>query len=87
VPTRPRRDAPNRYSNRASDKIATGGLALAAAGASAASVLASAGFLVTDMSAATCLAREYTAFVVVAGGAASAALVLTGTMATITRRG
>jgi membrane-associated phospholipid phosphatase len=72
---------------RASDRIATGGLALAAAGAGIATVLASAGLLIADASAATCFAREHTAFVVVAGGVASAAVALPVTMARVARRG
>jgi membrane-associated phospholipid phosphatase len=72
---------------RASEKIATGGLALAAAVATTVGVLATGGLLLTDMSAATCIAREHTAFVFVAGGVASAALVLPMTMATVARRG
>jgi membrane-associated phospholipid phosphatase len=72
---------------RASDKIATGGLALAAAAATVVGVIATAGLLATDADAATCLAREHTAFVVVAGGIASAALVLPVTVATVARRG
>ena len=70
---------------RARDKIATGGLALAAAGATVVGVIATAGLLATDADAATCFAREHTAFVVVAGGIASAALVRT--VATVGRRG
>ncbi len=70
---------------RASDKIATGGLAPAAAGATVVGVIATAGLLATDAEAATCFVREHTAFVVGAGGIASATLVLT--MATVGRRG
>jgi membrane-associated phospholipid phosphatase len=72
---------------RASDRIATGGLAVAAAAATTVGVVATAGLLVTDTSAATCFARENTGFVVVAGGIASAALVLPLTMASFARRG
>jgi membrane-associated phospholipid phosphatase len=71
---------------RTSDRIATGGLALVAAGAAAVAVLATAGLLIADASAAACFAREHTAFVVVAGGVASAALVLPVTMASVARR-
>ena len=70
---------------RASDKIATGGLTFAAAGATVVVVLTAVGLMATDADAATCFAREHTAFVLVAGGIASAALV--GTMATVGRRG
>jgi membrane-associated phospholipid phosphatase len=72
---------------RASDKIATGGLALAAAGATVVGVIATAGLLATDADAATCFAREHTSFVVVAGGIASAALVLPVAVASVARRG
>jgi membrane-associated phospholipid phosphatase len=72
---------------RASDKIATGSLALAAVGATTVGVVATAGLLATDADAATCFAREHTAFVVVAGGIASAALVLPVAVATVARRG
>jgi membrane-associated phospholipid phosphatase len=72
---------------RASDKIATGGLALAAAGATTVGVVVIAGVLATDADAATCFAREHTSFVVVAGGIASAALVLPVAVATVARRG
>jgi membrane-associated phospholipid phosphatase len=72
---------------RASDRIATGGLALAAVGAGAVAVLATAGVVLADPSSAACYAREHTAFVVVAGGVASAALVLPVTMASVARRG
>jgi membrane-associated phospholipid phosphatase len=72
---------------RASDKIATGGLALAAAGATTVGVVVIAGLLATDADAATCFAREHTSFVVVAGGIASAALVLPVAVATVARRG
>jgi membrane-associated phospholipid phosphatase len=71
---------------RASDKITTGGLAIAAAGATTLGVVATAGLLITDTSAAACFAREHTSFVVVAGGIASAALVLPLTMASVARR-
>jgi len=72
---------------RATDRIAAGGLALVAAVAAVAAVLATAGLLLTDASAASCFAREHTSFVVVAGGVASAALVLPVTMAGVARRG
>jgi hypothetical protein len=72
---------------RASDRIAANGLAIVAAAGAAAAVLATGGLLLADASAATCFAREHTAFVVVAGGIASAALVLPVTMAGVARRG
>jgi membrane-associated phospholipid phosphatase len=72
---------------RASDRIATGGLALAAVGAAAVTVLATAGIVLADPTSAACFAREHTAFVVVAGGVASAALALPVTMASVARRG
>jgi membrane-associated phospholipid phosphatase len=72
---------------RASDRIATGGLAVAAVGATIVAVIATAGLLATDADAATCFARENTAFVVVAGGIASAALVLPAAVASVARRG
>lgn len=71
---------------RASDRIATGGLALAAIGAAVAAVIATAAVVLADPSGASCFAREHTAFVVVAGGVASAALALPVTMASVARR-
>jgi membrane-associated phospholipid phosphatase len=72
---------------RASDRIAANGLALVAAAGAGATVLAAAGLLLADPSGATCFAREHTAFVVVAGGVASAAVALPVTMAGVARRG
>lgn len=72
---------------RASDRIATGGLALLAAGAAVLAVLATAAVVLTDTSAAACFAREHTAFVVVAGGVASSALALPVALAGVARRG
>jgi len=72
---------------RASERIATGGLALLAVGAAAAAVLGTAAYVLADPSGATCFAREHTAFVVVAGGIASAAVALPATMAGVARRG
>jgi hypothetical protein len=72
---------------RASDRIATGGLALVAAGAAAVAVIVTAGVLIADPTNAACFAREHTGFVVVAGGVASAALALPVTMASVARRG
>ena len=48
---------------RASDKIATGGLTFAAAGATVVVVITTVGLMATDADAATCFAREHTAFV------------------------
>jgi membrane-associated phospholipid phosphatase len=72
---------------RASDMVTTGGLALAAAAATTVGVVAVAGLLLTDTSSAECFAREHTSFVVVAGGIASAALVLPVAVAGAARRG
>jgi len=72
---------------RASDRIATGGLALLAVGAAAVAVLGTAAYVLADPGGATCFAREHTAFVVVAGGVASAAVALPATMAGVARRG
>ena len=71
---------------RASDRVATGGLALAAVGVTGVAVLATAGAVLADPGAATCFAREHTAFVVAAGGVASAAVALPVTMAGVVRR-
>jgi membrane-associated phospholipid phosphatase len=70
---------------RLRDKVATGGLALSAAGLAVVGLIATAGLLATNADAATCFAREHTAFVVLGGGIASAALVLPA--ATVGRRG
>jgi membrane-associated phospholipid phosphatase len=70
---------------RARDRIAPGGLALAAAGVTVVGLIAAAGLLAGNADAATCFAREHTAFVVLGGGIGSAALVLTA--ATVGRRG
>ncbi|MEA2418394.1 MAG: hypothetical protein QOE60_600 [Thermoleophilaceae bacterium] len=72
---------------RASDRIATGGLALAAIGAAVLAVLATAAYVLADPSGAACFARENTGFVVVAGGVSSAALALPITLAGVARRG
>jgi membrane-associated phospholipid phosphatase len=71
---------------RASDRVATGGLALAAVGVTAAAVLATAGAVLADPAAAGSFAREHTAFVVVAGGVAAAAVALPVTLAGVARR-
>ena len=76
--------AGERWASRARDKIPTRGLAVTAAGATLVGALAAAGVLAANVDAATCFAREHTAFVVVAGGIASAALVLP--VATLARR-
>jgi membrane-associated phospholipid phosphatase len=72
---------------RASDRIATGGLAVLAAGAAVLAVLATAAVALTDTSSAACFAREHTAFVVVAGGIASSAVALPVALAGVARRG
>jgi membrane-associated phospholipid phosphatase len=72
---------------RASDRIATGGLAVLAAGAAVLAVLATAAVAIGDTSSAACFAREHTAFVVVAGGIASSAVVLPVALAGVARRG
>lgn len=71
---------------RASERVATGGLALAAAAAACVAVLGMAVLLVANADAATCFARENTGFVVVAGGVASAALALPVALAGVVRR-
>jgi membrane-associated phospholipid phosphatase len=71
---------------RASDRIATGALVLAAAGLALAAVLATAGAVLADPGAASCFAREHTASVAVAGGVASAAVALPVTVAGLARR-
>jgi hypothetical protein len=72
---------------RASDRIATGGLALLAVGAAAVAVLGTAAYVLADPSGASCLAREHTGFVVVAGGIASSAVALPVALARVARRG
>jgi membrane-associated phospholipid phosphatase len=72
---------------RASDRIATGGLALLASGAAAVAVLGTAAYVLADPGGATCFAREHTMFVAVAGGVASAAVALPVAMAGVTRPG
>ncbi|MEA2377758.1 MAG: hypothetical protein QOI45_125 [Thermoleophilaceae bacterium] len=72
---------------RASDRIAANGLGALAAGGAALAVVATGGLLLTDASAAACFARDHTAFVVVAGGIASAAVALPVTMAGVAQRG
>jgi membrane-associated phospholipid phosphatase len=71
---------------RASDRIATGGLGLAAVAAAAAAVLATAGAVLADPGAAGAFAHEHTAFVVVAGGVAAAAVALPVALAGVVRR-
>jgi membrane-associated phospholipid phosphatase len=71
---------------RASDRIATGGLELAAVGVAIAGVLVVAGALLLDPGHAAAFAREHTGFVVVAGGIAAAALALPLATATVARR-
>jgi len=72
---------------RASDRIATGGLALVAVAAAAGTVLATAALVLADPSSAACFARENTGFVVVAGGVASSAVALPVAVAGAARRG
>jgi PAP2 superfamily len=72
---------------RASDRIATGGLALLAVGAAAIAVLGTAAYVLADPSGASCFAREHTGFVVVAGGIASSAVALPVALASVARRG
>ena len=71
---------------RASDRIATGGLEVAAAGMAIMGVLAVAGIVLLDPTHAAVFARENTGFVVVAGGIAAAALALPIATATVARR-
>jgi membrane-associated phospholipid phosphatase len=71
---------------RASDRIATGGLEVAAAGMAIMGVLAVAGIVLLDPTHAAAFARENTGFVVVAGGIAAAALALPLATATVARR-
>jgi membrane-associated phospholipid phosphatase len=72
---------------RTSDRIAATGLAVLAAAGAGTAVLSTAALVLADPSGATCFAREHTAFVVVAGGVASAAVALPVTMAGVARRG
>jgi hypothetical protein len=71
---------------RASDRIATGGLDVAAAGLAILGVLVAAGILLADPSHAAWFARENTGFVVAAGAIASAALALPVATAAVARR-
>jgi hypothetical protein len=72
---------------RLSDRVAANALALVAVGGAGATVLAAGALLLADASAATSFVRDHTAFVVVAGGIASAALALPVAMAGVARRG
>ena len=72
---------------RASDRVATGGLAVLAAAAAVLALLVTAGVALGDTGSAACFAREHTAFVVVAGGIASSAVVLPVALAGVARRG
>jgi membrane-associated phospholipid phosphatase len=72
---------------RASDRAAANALALVAVGGAGATVLATGALLLADASAAASFVRDHTAFVVVAGGIASAALALPVAMAGVARRG
>jgi membrane-associated phospholipid phosphatase len=71
---------------RASDRIATGGLALGALGGVSVAALVVAAELAADPHAAAWLAREHTAFVVVAAAIAAAAVALPLAMARLMRR-
>jgi membrane-associated phospholipid phosphatase len=68
---------------RVSERVAIGGLALAAIGLAIVGMLVVAGVVMADPDRAACFARENTGFVVVAGGIASAALVLPVAAATV----
>ena len=72
---------------RASDRLATGGLAVVAAAAGVLALIATASLVLSDTSGAACFAREHTAFVVVAGGIASSAVALPVALANVARRG
>jgi membrane-associated phospholipid phosphatase len=72
---------------RASDRIATGGLALGALGGVAVAALLIAFELAADPHTAAWIAREHTAFVVVAAAIAAAAVALPVAMARLMRRG
>jgi membrane-associated phospholipid phosphatase len=71
---------------RASDRIATGGLAVAAVGVAIVGVLVAAGSGLLDPTHAAAFARENTRVVAVAGGIAVAALALPIATATVARR-
>jgi membrane-associated phospholipid phosphatase len=72
---------------RASDRIAARGLALGALGGVAVATLVAAAELAGDPHAAAWMAREHTAFVVVAGAIAAAAVALPVALARLMRRG
>src|SRR4051812_15272954 len=71
---------------RASDRIATGGLEVAAAGMAIVGLLVGAGIVLADPGHAAAFARENTGFVVAAGAIAAAALALPVATARVTRR-
>jgi membrane-associated phospholipid phosphatase len=71
---------------RVSERLAIGGLALAAIGLAIVGLLVGAAVVLADPDRAACFARENTGFVVVAGGIASAALALPVAAATVHRR-
>jgi membrane-associated phospholipid phosphatase len=71
---------------RVSERVAIGGLALAALGVAILGLLVGAAAVLADPNHASCFARENTGFVVVAGGIASAALALPVAAATAHRR-
>jgi membrane-associated phospholipid phosphatase len=72
---------------RSSDRVTTGGLAVLAGAAAVLALLVTAGVALADTGSAACFAREHTAFVVVAGGIASSAVVLPVALAGVARRG
>jgi membrane-associated phospholipid phosphatase len=72
---------------RVSERVAIGGLALAALGVAILGLLVGAAVVFADPDRAACFARENTGFVVVAGGIASAALALPVAAASVHRRG
>ena len=68
---------------RVSERVAIGGLALAAIGLAIVGLLVVTGVVLADPDRVACFARDNTGFVVVAGGIASAALVLPVAAATV----
>jgi membrane-associated phospholipid phosphatase len=71
---------------RASDRIATGGLELAAAGLAIVAVLVGAGLVLAEPTRLADFARDNTGFVVAAGAIAAAALALPVAAASVSRR-
>jgi membrane-associated phospholipid phosphatase len=72
---------------RASERMATGGLAVAAVGGALVTALAGLAVVVADPDAVAAFAHEHTAAVAVGGAVASAALALPVAMAAVMRRG